>query len=863
MTPERWHEVTDLYHVVREAEPSRRAALLETADSEVRLKVELLLRGDDSAPDPLDRNVLSDAAALLERETETKTLLAEGASLGPYQVQALLGRGGMGEVYRAHDSKLGRDVAIKTLPKGLEDEPERVARFRREARILASLNHPNIAAIYGVEEWGGLNFMILELVEGETLAERLKRTGLLPLDETLRIMSEVGAALEAAHRKSIVHRDIKPSNIKITPEGRVKVLDVGLAKVLRPTATAPGTDSSAGLDTEQGRILGTPRYMSPEQARGQEVDWRTDIWAFGCVLYELLTGRCALTGETVSDILVSILEREPDYEALPHRTPLQLRRLIQQCLNKDRDARFGDISEARSLLEEGRERPRRPAVTRRGLAIASAIVMAAAVSVAFNAGGLRDLWFAGSPRIRSIAVLPLANLSGSPDQEYFSDGMTESLITDLARIGALKVISRTSVMRYKGTKQPVREIARELKVDAVLEGSAVRSGNRIRITAKLIDARTDEPLWAASYNRDFADVLALQSELARAIAQQVHAQLTPQERKRFATTKTVIPEVHEAYLQGMYQWYRGGYDASQRLFELVLAKDPRHARAYAGIARVWTARSRDGLTPPAEARPKAMAALQRALALDNTLAEIHTALATSQGWAEWDWVGAEAEYRRAIELDPNDAEARAGHATVLNILKRPSEAMAEIERALELDSYNPWIRGSYASNLNFAFRYAEAEAEARRVLAVNPGHRSAMAALRIAVLRQRRYKEVLEIHRDNFATRGFPQIARVLQRGYEQGKYREAFEEAARMFEVRWEQGSYVQIADIAALYDEAERPEKSLDWWEKGAERHDANMPAMLLTLPQGSVRADNPRFQAILRRVGFPTGASIYQTR
>src|SRR5262245_37004085 len=321
MTPERWHEVTDLYHAVREAEPSRRAALLETADSEVRLKVELLLTGDDSAPDPLDRNVLSDAAALLEQGTEAKTLLAEGASLGTYQIQDLLGRGGMGEVYRAHDSKLGRDVAIKTLPKEFGDNPERVTRFRREARILASLNHPNIAAIHGVEKSGSINFMILELVEGETLAERLRRTGPLPMGETLRIMCEVAAALEAAHRKNIAHRDIKPANIKIPPEGRVKVLDVGLAKVLRSTGPPPSPLSSAGPDTEFGRILGTPRYMSPEQARGQEVDWRTDIWAFGCVLYELLTGRCAFTGETVSDILVSILEREPDHDVLPAGTP--------------------------------------------------------------------------------------------------------------------------------------------------------------------------------------------------------------------------------------------------------------------------------------------------------------------------------------------------------------------------------------------------------------------------------------------------------------------------------------------------------------------------------------------------------------
>ena len=863
MTPELWHEVTDLYHSVRNAEASRRAALLRDADSEVRRKVELLLASDNSEPDLLDGDVLSHAAALLEHERDAKPLLFEGTSLGPYLVQAFLGSGGMGEVYRARDPRLGRDVALKTLPRQFGDDPERVARFRREARILASLNHPNIAAIYGVEEFGGVNFMVLELVEGDTLAERLKRTGPLPISDAMQVMREVADALEAAHRKNIAHRDIKPANIKFTLEGRVKVLDVGLAKVLRSGAAPLSTASSAGPDTELGVILGTPRYMSPEQARGQDVDWRTDVWSFGCVLYELLTGRHALAGESVSDILVSILEREPEYDALPAGTPLQLRRLIQRCLKKDRAARFRDIAEARSLLVEAQERPRRPMFTRHGFLISGVAAAAAAVAVAIHVGGLPDGWAGNRHAIVSIAVLPLANLSGSPDHEYFSDGMTESLIKDLSKISALKVISRTSVMTYKGTKKSPREITQELRVDAVLEGSVLRSGDQVRVMAKLIDARTREQLWEQSYHRDAADVLVLQSELARTVAQQAGVQLTPQEWTHLTAATTVDPEAHQTYLQARYQWYRGAHDAAQRLFEVALTKNPNYARAYAGIARVWDARTRDGLSPAAQADPKAIAALLRALALDNTLAEVHTALATRQAFAEWDWTGAEAAYRRAIELDPNDAEARAAYAFLLNVLQRPTEAMVQIKRAVDLDPLNPWIRGSYAINLNFAFRYAEAEAEARRVLAVNPGQRSAMAALRIAVLRQRRSRETLEIHRDNFKTRGFPQIVRVLQSGYEKGKYREAFEEAARIFEARWEQGSHVQISDIAALYDEAERPEKSLDWWEKGAERHDPNMPAMLLTLPQGSVRADNPRFQAILRRVGFPTGASIYQTR
>jgi TolB-like protein len=370
----------------------------------------------------------------------------------------------MGAVYRATDPKLRRDVAIKTLPQEFAGDPERLSRFRHEARVLASLNHPNIAAIYGLEESDGVNFLVLELVEGDTLAELLKQTGAIP------------------------------------------VLDFGLVKVLPNTSTQT---ASVGVNTETGRILGTPRYMSPEQARGQEVDHGTDTWAFGCVLYELLTGRHAMDGKTVSDVIACILQGQPDSSALPTSTPVQVRHLLQRCLAKSRSERLQEISHAKQDLEEALERPRRQLFARRRLVISAATTAAAAVAVALNAGGLRDRWFTSGLGIKSIAVLPLANLSGSPDQEYFSGGMTESLITDLAKIGALKVISRTSIMAYKGTKKPLREIAQELNVDAILEGSALRSGNRIRITSQLINAKTDRHIWAESYDRDFADVILL------------------------------------------------------------------------------------------------------------------------------------------------------------------------------------------------------------------------------------------------------------------------------------------------------------------------------------------------------------------
>jgi eukaryotic-like serine/threonine-protein kinase len=846
MTPDRWQQVSELYHAVLEAEPSRRNALLESADPEVRGEVEGLLSSAGSESSPLERDVLSHAGALLAYETESPAQPGERVHLGQYELQTLLGRGGMGEVYLARDRKLGRDVAIKTLPKEFGDDPERLSRFHREARVLASVNHPNIAAIHGLDEAAGMNFLILELVEGETLAERVKRTGPMPLDEALRIMSQVADALEAAHRKGITHRDIKPANIKVTVVGRVKVLDFGLAKVVNAA-------ESAGPDTETGRILGTPRYMSPEQARGQEVDQRTDIWAFGCVLYELLTARHALPGETVSDIIAAILEREPDFDALPPATPVQVRRLIRQCLVKDLVKRLPDIAQARRAIGDAQERPRQQVFTRRRLVIAAGVAVAAAVPAALNVGGLRDRWFASGPKIRSLAVLPLANLSGDPDQEYFSDGMTESLITDLARIGALKVIARTSVMTYKGTKKPLREIAQELRVDAVLEGSALRSGDRIRITVKLIDAKTGKSLWAEAYDRDFADVLVLQSEVARSVAQQVQAQLAPREQTRLASARTVNPEAHNAYLQGAFLAHRPtqrNVDTAQQYFEIALKKDPNYALAHAGIARVWLQRAQVGWVLPLEAGPKVVAAAERALALDTGLAEVHHTLGMVKGLVLWDFRGAEASFRRAIELDPNYPDARVYYARLLHILKRPAEAMPQIERALELDPHNPLFLARHAHLLNAVRRHDEAIAQARRALAVDPEQQQAENALRNAFFERGMLKEALEVSIRR--KRANPEVTQALQRGYDQGKYQEAARVAAGLIEARWRKGIFP--AGIPVFYTMAGQPEKLLDFFEWAAEQRDPNLPEGVRDAPRHFPQLKgNPRYQAILRRMGL----------
>jgi TolB-like protein len=596
--------------------------------------------------------------------------------------------------------------------------------------------------------------------------------------------------------------------------------------------------------------------MSPEQARGQEVDPRTDIWACGCVLYELLTGKPALPGETGSDIIAAILGSEPDYSALPEATPVQVRRLIRQCLAKDRGKRLQDIAQAGRAIEDARERPRRRILTRRRLVIAAGITVAAAVLAALDAGALRNRWFGGGPRFRSIAVLPLVNLSGNPDQEYFSDGMTESLITDLSKISAIKVIARTSMMTYKRTTKSMRQIAAELGVDTVLEGSALRSGNRIRIVANLIDGKNEQSLWAESYDRDFADLLVIQSEIARAVAQQVRARLTQQERARLGSARPVNREAHNAYLQGAFLTLRptrGNIHTAQQYFELALEKDPGSALAHAGLARLWLIQQGHGWVPAQEANSRMIAAAKKAMVLDEGLAEVHHTLGMVKSFSEWDFRAGEAFFRRAIELDPNYPDARVYYARLLGILKRTGEAMSEMDRALELDPHNPFFRARYAHLLNAVGRPDDAITQAKRALAADPDQQQAKNAMLGAFVQKGMVKEALEV---NFSRREGshpPEVKQAVQRAYNQGNYREAARLWADLVEARWRKGFHP--GGLPVFYTMAGQPDKLLEFWEWMIERRDPTLPEAVRhaarLFPQ--LEAD-PRYHAILRRIGLP---------
>ena len=779
-------------------------------------------------------------------------------SFGHYEVLDKLGSGGMGEVYRAKDLELGREVAIKVLRKEIASEPDGLKRFEREARTASALNHPNIATIYHIGEHEGTRYIAMELVEGKTLRELLNE-GPLSTKTTLALAKQIIAGLEKAHRADIVHRDLKPENFMVTEDGLIKILDFGLAKLIPQSSDIDPEMATMTKATRQGTILGTVQYMSPEQAAGRAVDYRSDQFAFGSILYEMLTGRLAFGKQTVPQTLAAIIEGEPEpLSKLNDEAPDQLLAIVDHCLKKAPEKRYGSTRELATELESVPDKASLSRRTRRRvLWIAAAALSAFLVSaLGLNFLGLRD-WVSSNLKpapIDSIAVLPLQNLSGDPEQEYFADGMTEALITDLTKIGALRVNSRRSVMRYKESNKTLVEIAEELDVDAIVEGSLLRVGDRVRIMAQLIDPETDQALWAESYERDLQDVLLLQSDIARAIAAQIEVALTPEETTRLAEARPVNPEAYEAYLKGQFHRQKlteADLDAAFSYFERALQKDPDYARAYLGISRVWAGRGQMGFAPPREARQKGRAAVLKALELDDSVPEAHSTLATQKTWLEWDWPSAERSFERAIELDPNHAETRAYYAHFLDIMGRPDEAIPQAERAQELDPLEPLFRALYAVHLTFVRRYDDAIAEFRKADKTAPNQAFALNIFTEALHHNRMYEEALDAQRRYFASIDYGEGEEALTRGYAEAGYTGAMRRAADALAAR-ALSTQIGAKITASLYARAGEHELTLEWLERAFANHDQGL-AYIRWPVFDSVR-DDPRYQDLLRRMNLP---------
>jgi eukaryotic-like serine/threonine-protein kinase len=783
-----------------------------------------------------------------------------GKTLGHYRIVEKIGAGGMGEVFRAHDEQLDRDVALKFLPAGaLIDESAR-KRFRNEALTLAKLNHPNVATIHEFVTQNGLDFLVMEYVAGNPLARELSREA-MPEKQLLALASQIALALQEAHERGVIHRDLKPGNIVITPKGVAKILDFGLAEHLRPVSEKTTMDSL----NEPRVVAGTLPYMAPEQLLGEATDARTDIYGLGALLYEMATGQRPFRDEISARLTDAILHRVPAApRTLSERVSPELERIILKCLEKDPENRYQSAKEVDVDLRRMQmgssyaavrvDAPGRVDRRRRVGGAIAGIAVAVALAIGLGLYAWRHkLSTTGAPQIQSLAVLPLENLSGDPEQEYFAEGMTEELITQLAQISALRVISRTSVMPYRESRKPLTQIASELHVDAVVEGSVMRSGNRVRITAKLIQASTDKNLWAKGYDRDLTDVLSLQSEVARDIAEEVQVRVTPQEQARLGGSRQVSPQAYDAYLKGRYHWNKETeeeYAQARKFFEQAIAIDPKYAAAYSGLADYFWAT--DELAPQV-AMPRAKEYALKALVIDDSISAAHSTLADVTFYGDWDWPAAEKEYKRAIELNPSDAEAHRIYSVFLSAMARADEALVEIRAAQDLDPISVFTSSSAGWTFYFARQYDRAIEQCQRTLELEPNNVGAHACLGDSYVAKGNYEKAIEESKTaTTLSKNDPVRAAGLGRAYALAGDKAA---ARRILEdlLAESRRHYLPPSSLATVYGALGEKEKAISMLEKAYSDRDPYV-TWLKVDDAFDVLRQEPRFQELLRRIGLP---------
>jgi eukaryotic-like serine/threonine-protein kinase len=751
-----------------------------------------------------------------------------GKKLTHYTILGSLGAGGMGVVYRARDERLGRQVALKVLAPAILGSESARKRFRHEAMALSRLSHPNIATVHDFDTQDGVDFLVMEHVEGETLAQRLSR-GPIPEAEARGLGIQIAEALEEAHERGVIHRDLKPANVVVTAKGRVKVLDFGLAKLLR------GGEEELATVSASGTWSGTLPYMAPEQLEGMEIDHRSDLYALGAILYEMISGRRAFPEQSPARLLNAILHDRPLSVVTPGGAPISP--AIDVLVH--------------TLLEK--EPIRRPASARE---VAEALRMADSAGAPASAPS--------SARIQSLVVLPLENLSGDPEQEYFTDGMTEELIADLAQIQALRVISRTSAMRYKKTQKTLQEIGRELHVEAVVEGSVRRHGDRVRITAQLIEVATDRHLWAKSYERDLRDVLALQGEVAQAIAQEIRIKLTPEEEARLARTHKVDPRAYEAYLRGRHHWNKRtdeGLLRSLEYFREAVDRDPAWATAYVGMADAYNVIGFFGTLPPGDSFPKAKAAALAALRIDDRLAEAHADLGYMQHYHEWDWEASDRSFRRALELNDGNGYIHLFYMNHLIATGRLDEAIREVERAYELDPLSMIINTARGWSRFFARDFDSAERYMRQLLEMEPDFSAARIWISaVYEMRGEFDKALAEATRAAELTGRGPWSLTALGRALARmGRANEAEVILREMWEVASRR--YVSPYDLALVLEALGHHDQAMDQLERAFQGR-ANMLVLLCVDPRLDHLRDHPRWADLMQRMRFPLLPTLERT-
>jgi TolB-like protein/Flp pilus assembly protein TadD/predicted Ser/Thr protein kinase len=787
-----------------------------------------------------------------------------GSVVSHYRILERLGEGGMGVVYRAHDDTLDRDVALKFLPHYLTSDLTEKERFYHEARAAAALTHQNIAVVYEIGEYENQLFIAMEYVEGKRL-KQLAEAGPISLQRVLDIAIQVCEGLAAAHEKGIVHRDVKSDNIIVTPKGQPKIMDFGLAKVKGATKL-----------TKTGSTLGTAAYMSPEQALGEEVDQRSDIFSFGVVLYELLSGRLPFRAEHPTALAYAIINDElPPLARFNEKVTPEIERIVSKALAKNRDERYqhaddmlADLRHERKTLEYARAGNIRagatvpveePAKRRRlyGTYVIAAVVVALAVAfVVFNPLNLRLGTEREAPEEpRSIAVLPFTNMGGNKQDEYFSDGITEDIITQLAKIGELKVIARTSVMQYKDTRKSIADIGRELNVSTILEGSVRRSEGQVRVVAQLIDVRNSEHLWAESYDRDMTKIFAIQSDVAQEIARALRAKLSPAVRSSIEKPPTENPEAYQLYLKGRFYWNKRRRDdmwTAISYFKQAILKDPDYGRAYAGLASAYVLLPQYGI-PPGEYYDEAQRAALKTLEIDSTIAEAHTVLAQIAQDHRYDWEEAEKHFRRAIELDPGYATAHQWYAIDLSYRSRFDEALAEAKRSAELDPLSPVININVGDMYYVMRQYDKALALYRNTIGLDRTFVWAYMDLAYVYAMQGRYEDAVA-ECEKARSMGVDTVTYLGALGglyARAGRKKDAAAVLGQLLRLVQRREAF-PFAGIAFINYELGEKDKAFEWFEKAYQSRDLWLPQMAVDPLWDGLRAD-PRFLALLKRMGL----------
>jgi len=791
-----------------------------------------------------------------------------GQTISHYRILEKIGGGGMGVVYKAEDTDLGRFVALKFLPDDVARDPQALERFRREARAASALNHPNICTIYEIGKHGEQSFIAMEFLEGSTLKHRI--TGKpLEIETVLSLGIEIGDALNAAHAKGVVHRDIKPANIFVTEHGHAKILDFGLAK-LSPKPQSVAAMSGSTVESEEhltspGTTVGTVAYMSPEQVRAKELDARTDLFSFGAVLYEMATGTLPFRGETSGVIFKAILDGTPTSAVrLNPDLPAELERIISKSLEKDRNLRYQHASEIRSDLqrlkrdtESGKTvasvaaAPRWSRQTMLIAATALVFVIVAIVGAAFYFGS------SGRTSIDSVAVLPFANGSSDPNTDYLSDGITEGVIDKLSGLPNIKVISRTSAFRYKKQEIEPQKIARELGVEALVTGRVFQHGDELSVSAELVNAREDKQLWGEQYNRKITDAFRVEEEIANHISDKL-GRLTSQQKERVTKRYTESGEAYQAFLKGRYHWGKDTEDDLKqaiKYFEQAILLDSNYAPAYAGMADAYAELSNLDFLPPNESFPKARAAALKALDIDPSLPEAHTALGEVSWWYDWDWSAAEKEFRRAIELNPTSAVTHFHYANMLSTMGRFDEAIAECKRAQELDPLSLIVNMHFGYIYTLARRFDEAVPWYRKGLELDPNSNIGHAELAWnyafkgqtseAIAEYQKIPKLPSPRTDQLLSGGLGYVYAV------SGKRDEALKVVSQFEKLAGEK--YVDGYQIASVYAGLRANDKAFHWLGIAVEARSGSL-VYLKTDPFLDNLHSDPRFSGLLRRVGLP---------